>query len=269
MYLTNKYTHWYYSIITNAQARNLTTRKQARAVLGYTELHHVIPKSLGGSDLTENIIFLTAREHFICHWLLIKCTAGQFKGKMIYALNGMRRKNKDQSRYETKITSRVYARVKQLAADQHSANMKGKVSPNKGKQSSLKGKPSPLKGRPNGRKGISINTPSPLKGKPSPLKGRSSPLKGRPSPLKGQISPLKGKETGKPSLLKGRKHSVETIAKMKESCQTRLNYKEECPHCRKTYDSGNYAQWHGDKCKQKQLTKLQYEMRTRCFIKKL
>lgn len=38
----------------------------------YIEKHHIIPKCLGGSNLTENIVSLTAREHFICHWLLTK-----------------------------------------------------------------------------------------------------------------------------------------------------------------------------------------------------
>jgi len=36
----------------------------------YGEFHHIVPKSLGGSDENDNIIKLTAREHFICHLLL-------------------------------------------------------------------------------------------------------------------------------------------------------------------------------------------------------
>lgn len=36
----------------------------------YYEKHHIIPKSLGGADSKDNLIFLTAREHFIAHWLL-------------------------------------------------------------------------------------------------------------------------------------------------------------------------------------------------------
>jgi hypothetical protein len=39
---------------------------------GYTEKHHIIPVSLGGSDSKDNLVRLTAREHFICHWLLVK-----------------------------------------------------------------------------------------------------------------------------------------------------------------------------------------------------
>jgi hypothetical protein len=36
----------------------------------YGEKHHILPQSLGGSNKKENIVRLTAREHFICHALL-------------------------------------------------------------------------------------------------------------------------------------------------------------------------------------------------------
>jgi hypothetical protein len=38
----------------------------------YYESHHIIPKCLGGSNKKENLVLLTSREHFLCHWLLIK-----------------------------------------------------------------------------------------------------------------------------------------------------------------------------------------------------
>lgn len=39
---------------------------------GYYEKHHIVPRSEGGSDSKENLVVLTAREHFIAHWLLYK-----------------------------------------------------------------------------------------------------------------------------------------------------------------------------------------------------
>lgn len=36
----------------------------------YFENHHIIPRSLGGSDDKINLVKLTAREHFVCHLLL-------------------------------------------------------------------------------------------------------------------------------------------------------------------------------------------------------
>ena len=38
----------------------------------YIERHHILPKSLGGTNKKDNIVELTAREHFICHFLLTK-----------------------------------------------------------------------------------------------------------------------------------------------------------------------------------------------------
>jgi len=121
--LENKYTKLYYKITSNA-AQRITE--------GYTELHHIIPQSMGGSNDKENLVELTAREHFICHWLLIKMTEGEDRSKMLYALNGMKAENKYQQRYHTKITSRVYEKYRIEHAENHSKRMKGRTAWNKG-----------------------------------------------------------------------------------------------------------------------------------------
>ncbi len=79
MYLQNKYTKWYYSIIQNAQARILPLNV-------YFEKHHVIPRSLGGNNKHTNIAKLTPKEHFVCHLLLTKMTSGNDMYKMRHAL---------------------------------------------------------------------------------------------------------------------------------------------------------------------------------------
>lgn len=38
----------------------------------YYEKHHILPKCMGGLDNSENLVKLTAREHFLCHWLLCR-----------------------------------------------------------------------------------------------------------------------------------------------------------------------------------------------------
>lgn len=124
MFLSNKYTKIYHQIIEKAK----TTQ-----VIGYTEKHHIIPRSMGGSNRKDNLVRLPAREHFICHWLLTKMTTGKDKASMIYALNGMKRKNKFQERYETAITSKVYTKAKEEFSKVHSEKMKGTIPWNKGK----------------------------------------------------------------------------------------------------------------------------------------
>lgn len=78
MFLDNKYKRWYFEIIERAKGRNRT--------VGYTERHHAVPKALGGSNRLDNIVILTYREHFICHWLLTKFTEGDLQRKMFSAL---------------------------------------------------------------------------------------------------------------------------------------------------------------------------------------
>lgn len=60
----NKYKNWYYRIINNRLTNPILNQ--------YTETHHIIPKCLGGSNYSSNLVKLTAREHYICHLLLIE-----------------------------------------------------------------------------------------------------------------------------------------------------------------------------------------------------
>jgi len=97
----NKYTRWYFRIIEKAKLRDLN---------GYFEKHHVIPKSLGGKNSVGNLVSLTAREHFVCHLLLVKAVYPAFKKKMNYAY--WRMCNGNENRY--KPNSRFYELGKQL-----------------------------------------------------------------------------------------------------------------------------------------------------------
>ena len=59
---------------------SLTSRGATRHKLGdYTEKHHIVPKCMGGSDHQSNIAVLTAREHYIAHWLLTKIYPDDWK----------------------------------------------------------------------------------------------------------------------------------------------------------------------------------------------
>ena len=56
---------------------DLIAKCQARLTLeGYKERHHITPKSLGGSNDSSNLVDLTAREHFVAHFLLAKIHGG-------------------------------------------------------------------------------------------------------------------------------------------------------------------------------------------------
>lgn len=103
IFINNKYTRCYYSIISTAQSRVLPNEM-------YSERHHIIPKSLGGNNLKDNLVKLTAREHFICHLLLTKMTEGENKAKMAKAVFMFATLSSNQDRY--KINSHWYKSLK-------------------------------------------------------------------------------------------------------------------------------------------------------------
>ena len=53
---------------------------------GYTEAHHIIPKCMGGGDEPENMASLTAREHFVVHWVLTKIYPHNYKLRYAFHL---------------------------------------------------------------------------------------------------------------------------------------------------------------------------------------
>lgn len=134
MFLENKYSRAYYSILNNAiDAKR--SRKQ-----GYFENHHIIPKCspFNGVDSKENRVLLTPKEHFICHLLLVKMTEGEGKYKMACAINNMTRMSIGQDR---KITAAQFDMGKRLFSqyktgtkltEEQKKKFQGRTSWNKG-----------------------------------------------------------------------------------------------------------------------------------------
>ncbi|SRR5258706_9141728 len=83
MFIKNKYYCWYYQIINRARSRGKPD--------GYYEKHHVLPKCMGGTNDFWNVVNLTFREHFLAHWLLIKCTSAKVNSKLLMAFSLMRK----------------------------------------------------------------------------------------------------------------------------------------------------------------------------------
>ena len=82
MFINNKYSTIYHNFINNRKSRkSLKT--------DFYELHHIIPKSLGGDNSESNLVKLTPREHFFAHLLLAKTTSGEDSIKMGHALRMM------------------------------------------------------------------------------------------------------------------------------------------------------------------------------------
>lgn len=69
----------YNSIIQKAKSENRVKLRKNKADFIYYENHHIIPKCLGGTDNKENLVLLTAKEHFLCHKLLTRIYEGNRK----------------------------------------------------------------------------------------------------------------------------------------------------------------------------------------------
>ena len=83
--MNNKYTKIYTSLIERSKWRDKPS---------ICELHHIIPKSLGGSNDSENISHLTPREHFLAHALLTKMVIEKkHRRSMAYAFVRMKFSN--------------------------------------------------------------------------------------------------------------------------------------------------------------------------------
>lgn len=58
----------YDALVEKARVRGLDKSQHE----GYFEIHHINPRCLGGGDDPENLVMLTAREHYVAHLILAK-----------------------------------------------------------------------------------------------------------------------------------------------------------------------------------------------------
>lgn len=152
---------------------------------GYVERHHIKPKSLFPElrNDPDNLVILSAREHFVAHLLLAK----MFGGAMMFAAQAMS--------LNGRYGSRSYAWLREGAAAYMSEARKGSGNPMFGKKQSAD----------HVAKCVAIRT-----GKPSPLRGRILPESHRQRIAEAQV--------GRPS----RSHSQATRDKISHAKKGKL-----------------------------------------------
>lgn len=107
---------------------SLIAKRKAKKPRGYSEKHHIIPRCLGGSDDRNNLVRLTAREHFIAHRLLAKVHGGR-----LWAAVAMMSQPKTKSANGVAVTSRTYEIAKRRDAEWRSEFYRGANNPWHGK----------------------------------------------------------------------------------------------------------------------------------------
>ena len=219
----------YKDIIMNYQnIYNLLVKKAQNRMetVGYTEKHHIIPRTLGGSDDASNIVVFTGREHFIAHLLLAKIHGGS----MWHAAHMM----SNMKRY----TNRKYENVRKEHAKRVSIRQTGKIvsldtrkkiSENKERSAKIS---QSLKGRPKSEEHKEAYKQARLAGGGWIVseEHKSSVSK----KMKGSGNPMWGKT-----------HNEEAKLKIIEANKQKIV----CPHCGKTGGIAIMKRWHFDNCK--------------------
>ena len=92
-------------IIDRAKSEN---RKKIKDSI-YYECHHIIPRCMGGTNVKENLVLLTGREHYLIHYLLVRIYPKN--NKLIYAFWIMSRCTNNR---EYKSSNRFYEESRRL-----------------------------------------------------------------------------------------------------------------------------------------------------------
>jgi hypothetical protein len=246
--IMDKYTRWYNHIVERARYR---------IIEDYTETHHIKPRSLGGSDEIDNLVALTAREHFICHWLLTKMTTGEDRYKMLNALRMMRAEKNGQQRYETAITSRVYESIKTEYARLQSERIRGEKNPMWGRTHTEEARKL-ISEKNTGKKltedqiARQVAAQTGRKRAPFTEKWRAKMAEKK----KGENNPRYGVELSAETRrkigdkIRGRKQTDEEKARRGAANKGKVKPKLLCPHCKQMIAVNTYPRWHGPNCAQ-------------------
>lgn len=204
----------------------------------YKEIHHILPRCLGGMDTSENLISLFPEEHLVAHLLLTKIYP-EHEG-LLYGAFKM-------SNYR-KLTNKKYGWLKKKFVDEMRNKRLGTTLTEEIKKKISKatsGKNNAMFGKKHTDE-VKKNQSELVKGKVPvvDMDGKRFLIsKDDPRWISGEVT----------SLTKGRKHSPEDrekMSKMKKGVKKNIK-KVSCPHCGIEGGGGNMTRYHFDKCKHK------------------
>jgi hypothetical protein len=204
----------------------LTTKKNR--VLSTKETHHIIPKSMGGTDDPDNLVDLTPREHYIAHKLLVKITQGEDRKRMAFALWRMTNNG-------NLITARDYEFSRKMFVEHMSTFRTGKKF---SKHSDEARKKASLR---------AIGEKNNMFGKNHTQEAKEKISQNR-----------KGKTVGKNNPFFGKTHSEEVKEILSKQMSERMKgvpkKKLPCTHCGGMFAPNMIKRFHNDNCKMKPIT---------------
>ena len=232
----------------------------------YFEEHHITPKSLGGSNSNDNLVLLTAKEHYICHLLLVKIYYNTENYiKMLRAFMMMKVENCNQLRY----TSKMYE-LKKLECYGENGLLNGNNAPFYGKNHSEDVKNSirirqkennSMKNKIPWNKGLTSETDERIK---KYGEKQSSTKNGNVVVTEETRLKISNKTKGVPKKPFTEEHksnisksltgkTLPEDVKLAISLATKNVPKEktQCPYCGKIGGNGSMQRWHFENCKRK------------------
>jgi hypothetical protein len=234
-----------YEKITKRGKENVEFRKKNKEQGGYYEGHHIVPTCLGGKGNSKdwdhpNIVPLTAREHFICHWILTRLYPTEHK--LTFAFWAMcNQKSNVQKRY--KPSSRQYEEAKQLNNKMQKEQKTGKKLPWLSERMKVR------ENNPNYKPGVKEKQRAAKLGKnhrtPEGQKRLTEFNRNRPMTWGWKVSKTR-LEKGLGKEPKSKEHKM----KIGDALRGKEKQKYVCPHCEKEVGgASNAKRWHFDNCK--------------------
>lgn len=211
----------------------------------YYEAHHIIPECMGGSgkvtDLysNPNIVLLTAREHFLCHWLLHEIYPANTKLAVAFHIM-CRVSNNRQSRYTPSSRIIEYAKLKMKEAKKlfrHSDETKRIIG-------------EAGKGRIVSKESIAKRVATRRAGD-NYVRSREALLKDSNSKKGVKFSEEHKKRISEGNKKRWIKLSEEERKAIFKSTKGKPKVVVECPYCNKVGGEGAMHRWHFNNCKNK------------------
>lgn len=184
----------------------------------YTEKHHILPRCIGGEDAEDNLIVLTASEHYEAHRLLVELYPDNpALNKALFMMMCM----KDTLGRDYKVSAEDYSTIREEFARQRSIEYTGEGNPMYGSEGGFKNHHHTLESRNKISNGLKGSEPR-NKGKHCYTDGEKNIFKSDGEDIPEGFYPGRADDGRKGKKIKP--HSEDHKRKLREANKGKYNY---------------------------------------------
>lgn len=207
----------------------------------YGELHHITPRCMGGADHKDNLVRLSAKEHYVAHHLLYK----HYKTtKLAHAWFMMLKCDKNQKRF---FTARQHESATKAHSDALKESMKGAGNHFYGRTHTQETRDAIGKAN-SGR----VKTEKEISNWVEKVAKKPKTAEHRKKIARTGLVMLKNIQTGESVRIPREKKNDYDPSLWKNPAYNQRQ--ETCTHCGITSTVGNIKRWHNDNCKHRKDT---------------